>query len=794
KEMRSLVGKIGALSHKINPLGVLSQNHRHALSEPSRNIPSSQVTSGQNFSPVITSERPSRVKSSKTKEQNVSSENSAHSKVHEHKIDIGDESSDLLGHLLISGKLVPDKKNSGSGLNNQSSKSKTVKAEIDAKLTSKAFVWGSHYLSLRDIISVSYNEGVRRFTVHSCPFVKRAWLACQFGKTQRKQKDLHFLASSPEDALRWVTAFADQQLFVNCLPHPLSSSKQQGSFMDARDFAPIEAVRCKSPPVMLVILNPRSGRGRSSKVFYNKVQPIFKLAGFKFDVVETTSAGHAHTLASQVDLSTCPDGIICVGGDGIINEVLNGLINRDDPKEAMTVPIGIIPAGSDNSLVWTVLGVRDPISAALAIVKVRYTVATKKCEKYLELSKQKKSKKDNFLWWALYHTTKTFPQCIVACTHTRYILYMYLDHGGLTATDVFAVEWIQTGAIHAGHTVAYYGFVSDVLQLSEKYQKRFGPFRYFVAGALKFFCLPKYNYEVEYLPVPEPTTNNGSIGPNQGHTIDVSENQSDIFGRKSNIEGLPRASSLSSIDSILMTPSRVSGDLDVITGSTYATSEPSEYVRALDAKTKRLSSSRNNLPPEPEEVVHPSLPGSATPTRPRRMKSRTDKGWTGINTANDSSRCSWGNTMIVDREDISSTMSDPGPIWDAEARWDTGPKWDAEPKWVTENNFDVKGSIDEMLTGSNHEVQKIEEEKWVVRQGPFLGVLICNHQCKTVQNLRSQVLAPRAEHDDNTLDLLLVRGVGRLKLLQFFILMQFGRHLSLPFVEYTKVKSVKLKP
>ena len=34
------------------------------------------------------------------------------------------------------------------------------------------------------------------------------------------------------------------------------------------------------------------------------------------------------------------------------------------------MPIGIIPAGSDNSLVWTVLGVRDPVSAAISIVKV----------------------------------------------------------------------------------------------------------------------------------------------------------------------------------------------------------------------------------------------------------------------------------------------------------------------------------------------------------------------------------------------------------------------------------------
>lgn len=36
-----------------------------------------------------------------------------------------------------------------------------------------------------------------------------------------------------------------------------------------------------------------------------------------------------------------------------------------------------------------------------------------------------------------------------------------LVQGGLTATDVFAVEWIQTGIIHYGLTVSYYGFVSD---------------------------------------------------------------------------------------------------------------------------------------------------------------------------------------------------------------------------------------------------------------------------------------------------------------------------------------------
>lgn len=33
--------------------------------------------------------------------------------------------------------------------------------------------------------------------------------------------------------------------------------------------------------------------------------------------------------------------------------------------------------------------------------------------------------------------------------------------GGLTAMDVLAVEWIQTGLIHFGTTVSYFGFLSD---------------------------------------------------------------------------------------------------------------------------------------------------------------------------------------------------------------------------------------------------------------------------------------------------------------------------------------------
>ncbi|CAK9140190.1 unnamed protein product [Ilex paraguariensis] len=456
------------------------------------------------------------------------------------------------------------------------------------------------------------------------------------------------------------------------------------------------------------------------------------------EVVKTTSAGHAKKLASTVDFSTCPDGIICVGGDGIVNEVLNGLLNRDNQKEAISIPIGIIPAGSDNSLVWTVLGVRDPVSAAIAIVK-----------------------------------------------------------GGLTATDVFAVEWIQTGVIHFGMTVSYFGFVSDVstvdqrplspsvavLELSERYQKRFGPLRYFVAGFLKFLCLPKFHFEVEYLPASKMGVDREGNAQSDREIIDMSDLYTDIM-RRSNTDGLPRASSLSSIDSI-MTPSQISGvDLDTNSSS----NEPSEYVRGIDPKSKRLSSGRSNITEEPE-VIHPQLPLSATPNWPRtRSKSRTDKGWSGSTATNDSTRCSWGNTATNDKEDISSTMSDPGPIWDTE------PRWDVEPNLDLENPIELPGPSDDVEAAARKELVPRSEENWVVAKGQFLGVLVCNHACKTVQSLSSQVVAPKAEHDDNTLDLLLVHGTGRLRLLRFFLLLQMGRHLSLPYVEYVKVKSVKIKP
>ncbi|CAH8303970.1 unnamed protein product [Eruca vesicaria subsp. sativa] len=667
----------------------------------------------QQSSPVVFPEK--RSKKLKATRGEISSDKP---KADEIRIDIGggDEKSDLLGSLVYSGKLLFDKRGrDGAEIDVFNKKA------VDGRLTRRALVWGSNVLQLDDVVSLTYNVGLKHFTVHAYPVGK----GC-FTKPKRSRKDFRFIAPTVEEAVQWVASFADQQCFINCLPHPLVSKKQGSSelFSVPIDTPPELVFRCKSAPKMLVILNPRSGHGRSIKVFNDVVEPIFKLAGIKMEVVKTNKAGHARELASTVDISLCSDGIICVGGDGIINEVLNGLLTRSNQKEGVSIPIGIVPAGSDNSLVWTVLGVRDPISAALSIVK-----------------------------------------------------------GGLTATDVFAVEWIHTGVIHFGMTVSYYGFVSDVLELSEKYQKRFGPMRYLVAGFLKFMCLPKYSYEVEYLPAQKEDAEGKTRLEKE--VVDVQDLYTDVM-RRSSKEGLPRASSLSSIDSI-MSPSV--GELDNTCSSTHASTEPSEYVRGIDPKMKRMSSGRRDIESEPE-VIHPQGQ-STTPNWPRtRSKSRTDKAWMGLTSLQDPppTRSSWGNTGAHDREDISSTVSDPGPIWDA------GPKWDSEPSaWDVENSIELPGPPEDIETGVTKQTMTTPrfENKWVARKGHFLGIMVCNHACRTVQS--SQVVAPNSEHDDGTMDMLLVHGCGRLRLIRFFILLQTGRHLSLPYVECVKVKSVKIK-
>ncbi len=99
-------------------------------------------------------------------------------------------------------------------------------------------------------------------------------------------------------------------------------------------------------PDYLCIINPASDRWRSGKRWEEQVEPVLKARGVPYEVVYTTGPGHAIYLAEKAARSGKYGVIISGGGDGTLNEVVNGLCRA--AGEGPTHPLGIFPIGSGN--------------------------------------------------------------------------------------------------------------------------------------------------------------------------------------------------------------------------------------------------------------------------------------------------------------------------------------------------------------------------------------------------------------------------------------------------------------
>ncbi|NWT80116.1 SPHK1 kinase, partial [Lanius ludovicianus] len=99
----------------------------------------------------------------------------------------------------------------------------------------------------------------------------------------------------------------------------------------------------------LVLLNPQSGSGRALDDFQAVVQPMLAEADIATTVFVTERPHHAHEKVRDEDLSQW-DTLVVMSGDGLLFEVVNGLMERPDWKEAMKKPLCILPGGSGNAL------------------------------------------------------------------------------------------------------------------------------------------------------------------------------------------------------------------------------------------------------------------------------------------------------------------------------------------------------------------------------------------------------------------------------------------------------------
>ena len=113
----------------------------------------------------------------------------------------------------------------------------------------------------------------------------------------------------------------------------------------------------------LIIINPNSGKRKSISVFKKYLKKSLKNNFFRYEVKTTTHSGHAKQIIESTDLLNF-NAILVLGGDGTMHEVINGLLKR---KDKINLPIGNIPTGSGNSLLYDLgkFDVKDTINIIL---------------------------------------------------------------------------------------------------------------------------------------------------------------------------------------------------------------------------------------------------------------------------------------------------------------------------------------------------------------------------------------------------------------------------------------------
>ncbi|KAH8381987.1 hypothetical protein KR009_001266 [Drosophila setifemur] len=129
---------------------------------------------------------------------------------------------------------------------------------------------------------------------------------------------------------------------------------------------------------LLVFINPYGGRKAGAQTYERYVRPIFQLAGVDATCITTQRANQVRDILLSHDLGVY-DAVCCVGGDGTVAEVINGLLFRrmrelelDEqrppyiPRPAL--PVGVIPAGSTDTIAYSMHGTADVRTAAIHVI------------------------------------------------------------------------------------------------------------------------------------------------------------------------------------------------------------------------------------------------------------------------------------------------------------------------------------------------------------------------------------------------------------------------------------------
>ncbi|NLY19459.1 MAG: diacylglycerol kinase family lipid kinase [Clostridiaceae bacterium] len=102
----------------------------------------------------------------------------------------------------------------------------------------------------------------------------------------------------------------------------------------------------------LFILNPVAGKGKTMKLI-PEIKELMEKHSFEFKIEITKAPGHATEIAREYS-NKYPDlRIYAVGGDGTMNEVLQGMVGSGSY-------LGVVPAGTGNDFLKSFCSVMNP--------------------------------------------------------------------------------------------------------------------------------------------------------------------------------------------------------------------------------------------------------------------------------------------------------------------------------------------------------------------------------------------------------------------------------------------------
>lgn len=101
----------------------------------------------------------------------------------------------------------------------------------------------------------------------------------------------------------------------------------------------------------LFIINPKAGKGKALQLI-PRIKEEFRNTNEEFIIEITKKAGHATELVRKY-VSRENYRVYAVGGDGTLNEVLNGMVNSESC-------LGVIPSGSGNDFIRNIYKEKFP--------------------------------------------------------------------------------------------------------------------------------------------------------------------------------------------------------------------------------------------------------------------------------------------------------------------------------------------------------------------------------------------------------------------------------------------------